>query len=125
MSHRESVPGEFIEKSTPKIKSVIRDDAGVGIPGGALTTLILTLYEELTGNLLGSRPAGQDILGVNGGSVDVNGNFALQLALADMAILDDIRRSEVHIALIEWTYGAGLGNKKEIEFVVINLAKVA
>lgn len=125
MSHRESTPGEFPEKGTPKITGVIRDDAKIGIPGGSLTTLILTLYDELSGTLLGSRPAGQDILGTNGGSVDGSGNFALQLTSADMAIVDSIRPEEVHIALVEWTYGAGLGGKKEIEFLVINLVKVA
>lgn len=125
MSHRKQIPGEFAEKGTPKIKGAIRDDAGVGIPGGSITTLKLTLYDELSGDLLGGRTAGQDIKGINGGDVDVNGNFTLQLTASDMAINDNIHPAEVHIALIEWTYGASLGNKKEIEFTVVNLLKVA
>lgn len=115
----------FAEKSTPKITGIIKDEDGVVIPGASLDSLTLTLYNAANGVLLGARPAQQDIKGINGGSVDVNGNFALQLTIADMAIIDDTVSLETHIALIEWTYSTVLSGKKNIKFRVSNLEKVS
>ncbi len=125
MSHDTIITEHYAEKSTPKITAVIKDEDGIVIPGGSLNTLTLTLYDKATDTLLGSRSAQQDILEVNGGSVDGSGNFALQLTAADMAIVTDAVRVETHIALIEWTYNSGLlGNKKNIIFKVVNLNRV-
>ncbi len=124
MSHDVHITGEFVEKSTPKITAVIKDEDDVVLPGSALDSLTLTLYDLLTDGLLGGRSAGQDILGANGGAVDESGNFTLQLTEADMAIVDGTRAIETHVALVEWVYSTVLGNKINIYFKVANLNKV-
>lgn len=125
MSYEKIITGIFAEKSTPKITSVIKDDTGTVIPGSSLDSLVLTLYDKLTGNLLGGRSAQQDIKNINGGVIDESGNFSLQLTALDMAIETDTLRTETHVALVEWKYsGSALGNKLNIIFNVANLAKV-
>ena len=99
----------ILEKTTPKITAVIKDEAGTPIPGTSLVTLTLTLYnmsEPPTHAIINSRSA-QNVLNVNGVTVDAEGNLAWQLASADTAMQNSALSKEAHRAEFRWTYESG------------------
>lgn len=88
-----------------------------------LTALTLTLYEQRSRAVINGRSA-TSIFNVNGGTVTSGGAFTLRLDPADMACVL-AGSAEVHVALIEWTWGTPMqGGKHEIIFTVANLEKV-
>jgi hypothetical protein len=111
------------EQCTAKIKGVLRDEDGAAIDGATITSLGLTLYDKVTGNIINSRDH-LNILNVNGGSVDSVGNFAWIMTPSDNMIVNDSLNNEEHHALIEFTYSGGRQGKKLVVFVVENLVKV-
>lgn len=112
------------EKSTAWLTATITD--GVAVLLGAdsvLESLTLTLCEERSGTIINSR-ARQSVLGTNGGSVSSLGVVSLRLDPLDMVMVSD-RKQEVHVALLEWTWGDPLkSGKHEVAFTVVDLAKV-
>ncbi len=117
---------ELPEAATAVIRATIRDDAEEIIPAGSLDSVVATIYDEKSGEILNSRDH-VDVLNTNGGSVDVNGVLALRLDPEDMVIVNDARASELHICLLEWEWTAGFVTfygKAEIAFTVKNLAQV-
>jgi hypothetical protein len=108
------------EQKTARFNAIIKDELGVATPASSLNTLTLTLYNKRDLELVNSRNK-QDILNTNGGTVDGSGNFALTLTPEDMIIVRRVNVQEVHIALIEWTYGSGKAGGHEIEFTLDNM----
>lgn len=123
MAHQSVIDHALPELKTSKLTAKLQDENGVGLPVGQITALTLTLYDQKTGTVVNGRDK-QSILGVNGGSVDGSGNLALELAPADMALVDAGLSMETHVALIEWTYTGGKKGAHEVVFRVDNLAKV-
>jgi hypothetical protein len=126
MSVRTTIASPMPEKTTGMLSATIADVDGVTPLASAdtvLTTLTLTLYLDRVGTVINSRSA-QDILNAHGGAVDSAGALTIRLDPLDMIIVSG-KQTELHIALIEWTWGSPLkSGKHEIAFTVTNLLKV-
>lgn len=126
MATRTTLTEPVPEKSTQYPSFTITDIDGTTPLANAdtiLTTLTVDLYEERSGTVINSRTA-QSVLAVNGGSVTSGGVVTLRLDPLDMIIVSG-RKSETHVALFSWTWGAPLKTgRHEIAFVVANLLKV-
>lgn len=111
------------EQSTVRIVGTITDDAGAAIPLASLTTLTLWLYHRRTGAIIGARD-GQDIKGVNGGSVDSAGVLTLTLGPSDTVLESQALATSDIEAEIEWTYNGGNSTGRAlVRFTVGNLTK--
>lgn len=83
--------------------ATLTDAAGDAIADGDLQTLILTLYEQKTGNIINSRD-GQNVKNQNNVTVS-NGVMTWKVQPADNAIAVAAKAGwEIHIALFEWTW---------------------
>jgi hypothetical protein len=114
-----------VEKGTARITGTLVDESGNALPAAQVQTLTCTLYDRESGGILGGRNA-QNILNVNGGTLDSSGNFVLELKNLDHAILDAARQFELHVALVQWTYATGTKpGRQEFRIAVRNLRKVS
>jgi len=120
----DAVAERIAEKSTRTLRFVTADENGDAVGAAELATLTLTLYDKRSKTILNSRDH-QSILNANGGTVDASGNGELVLADADNALVSQGRSSEMHVALIEWTWAGGTkSGRHEIVLTVENLQKV-
>lgn len=131
MSAQTSQPFHARESSSAKLTATIQDESEAVIPAASLTTLTLTLYNQATeladpdstAAIINSRSR-QDILNANGCTVSTGGVMTLTLTPADNVIVDDTKSSERHVALIEYSYAAGLkAGKEEVLIDVLNLSR--
>lgn len=112
----------FPEGANLRLTGVLEDAAGN--PISAVNTITVTWYDRATGTVINGRNA-QNINGVNGGSVDGSGNFVLELTgSTDLVLINKALAREVHVALIEFTYGAGKHGVFEYVVTVENLVNV-
>ena|SRR5947209_1858018 len=109
------------EKTTARYTAQLVDETGAGIPAASLATLTLTLYDVATSGIINSRSA-QNVLNVNGVTVDTSGNLVWTMDPLDNAVIGS-RELEAHVALFEYTYGSK-GGKHEVSLLVANLQKV-
>lgn len=103
------------ELSTCKITGQLVDDAGVGVGGSQLTTLVMTLWSLTPGKPVINSNTVKDVKNANQGTVDGSGNVVITLAPADNAIQVAGNEREVHRMLLTWTY---LGGTKTGRFVI-------
>lgn len=123
MTVRTIMSPAIAERVTSRITGVLYDHLGAVLPAASLTTLTLTLYDILTGNILNSVSA-VNILNTGRGTVDTAGNMEIVLLPADNLLNNTALASERHIALIEWTWGSGArSGAREVEFTVSNVLK--
>lgn len=120
---REFVP----EESTWLYRAVMKDERGNIVPGGALTSLQLTLYLITSGG--GTEIINgcdhTDILNTGRGTVDASGNLEVTFVPDDNPIIGD-RATEEHRALIEFKYNGGAKTgRHQIRFKVANLEFVS
>jgi len=122
---RTTIVDTTAEGVTCQITGTLTDEAGVAIPGAALTTLKLWLYNTTGLTILNSRTA-QDILNTNGGTVDGAGLVTMRLDPADNQIIGaGVDGGEEHVALFEWTWASGTKKgRHEVRFTLVNLAVV-
>jgi hypothetical protein len=120
MASRTVISQTLPEQKTARFTALLKDELGVAIPSSSLNTLTLTLYNKKDLAIINSRNK-QSILNTNGGTVDSSGNFTLTLTPSDMIVVRKVQAQEPHIALVEWTYGAGKAGGHELEFTVDNL----
>lgn len=84
-------------------------------------TLLMTLYDDVSKQLLGGRPAMQNILNANGGTV-TDGAGSLELTPADNELVTDCD-TEDHVAFLHWTYTSPGGvvrtERKELVYRVV------
>lgn len=112
------------EKVTARYTADVQDHEGNAIAGSSLTTLTLTLYDKATGTIINNRNA-QNVLNVNGVTVDGSGNLVWVMTPDDNAILTAASKVEKHIALFQWTWDSGAkAGKHEVTIQVKNLTKV-
>ncbi len=112
------------EQTTPRLTAVIRDADGVGIPAASLNSLKWWLINKATDAIINGRN-GTGILNANGGTVDGNGNLALDLTVLDTAMIDGTRNTEVHVAEFEFVYNTGTKTGRHtVEHTIRNLRKV-
>ncbi len=109
-------PTVIAERTTPRLRLDIVDEAGDSIT--SLSTLTLTLHDG-AGAIINSRDR-----------VDVLGSFSAgtldwRFAAADTQILYPTREFERHTALIEWSWDSGAKHgKHEVIHTIRNLATV-
>lgn len=92
------------ERSSGRLSGRLVDEVGVAVP--TPLTMTATLYDRDTGTVINGRND-QNILGVNGGSVDGSGNFVFHLSPADNVIVNTENAYEMHHLLLKWTYNNG------------------
>lgn len=113
------------EKTTSQLQQQLTDENDAALPGAQLSAVTLTLY-------LTNKPAtvinsclARNVLGANGGTLDTEGLLTIVLAPADNVLVSQAGKSELHTALLEWTWAFGAkAGKKEITFTVMNQARV-
>ena len=111
------------ENTTVRVSGQFTDETGAVIGSGSMQTLAVTLYDRATGAAINGR-TGQNVLNANGGTLDVSGNFALQLDPADTAIIGT-DRIETHVLRMDWTWSSGnKAGRAEMTLVVNNLVGV-
>lgn len=119
------IDNDIAEKSSAKITAQLQDEAGAGISSASLSALTLTLYVKgYPGSIVNARNK-QNVLNINGVTVDTSGNLTYQMTPDDNAIINAGSLKEKHIALFEWTWSAGArAGRHEIEFTVANMENV-
>ncbi len=131
MSAQTSQPFHAREATSAKLTATIQDESEAVIPAASLSSLTLLLYDQTTeldspgttGAVINSRNR-QNILNANGCTVSTGGLMTLTLTPADNVIVNTGKSSERHVALIEYTYAAGLkAGKEEILVDVYNLSR--
>lgn len=86
-----------------------------------ITTLSLTFYDVKTNQLI-NRPAKQNVLNLNGVTIDTQGNFEWVIDREDNVIIDNSLIYENHVALFEYTYLNGeKGGFHDVMIYVRNL----
>ena len=113
------------ERVTTRITGTITDEAGDALGADDLTTLVLTIYSAITGDIINSVD-GVDILNTGRGSF-TGSAFTLTLTPADNQIVDStpIGEFEVHYLLIEWTWASGVkAGNQVIRLDVLSMLKV-
>ena len=124
-------PFHVRESSSARLTATIKDETETAIPAASIDTLTLELYDQRThldspgstAAIINGR-AGQDILNANGCVVDSSGNLTLTLKPADNVIVNAGQSSERHVALLKWTYAAGLkAGMEEVLLDVVNYAR--
>lgn len=112
--------GPFAERTTRKITTTVTDETGVAIPGGSLTAMTVTLYNEADLAIINGRDHANIVAQVDGSGV-----LGWVMDPADMAIVDDSLMLEAHRALFEWTWqGGAKAGRYEVQILVSNMAKV-
>ncbi len=113
--------GTFRERDTPILRATIEDNSvpAVAIPGTALDSLTLTIYDEHTAEIVNERAA-VDIKT----NVDENGALEFNLTEEDMLILRPSRKTERRRILLEWTWDVTQRGSYEMQLVIDNMLKV-
>jgi len=114
-----------LEKTTQLFTGNFVDETGVAIPAASLSTLTLTLYDVVSGTKINSRNV-QNVLNANNVTVSSSGGLTWTMQPADNPIISTALPNELHVALWEWTYGAGgtKAGKHETGFSIKNLTNV-
>lgn len=121
MSARTIIDGVFAEGGSAVLTATVQDNASppAAIPGGSLTTLTWTLYDERSDTIINSRDAVDAKA-----SVDAQGLLTLALDAADMVIVKDRALEERHVVLVEWTWNGGdESGAHEIVFTIRNMGQ--
>lgn len=111
------------EQTTARYTAQLKDETGAVVPAASIATLTLTLRNEADNAIINSR-SNQNVLNMNGVTVDVSGNLVWTMDPADNAVIDATQATERHRATVKWTYGSGKKGNHEVEFVVINRGDV-
>lgn len=115
----DTVLGTFRERNTPTFTATVQGNDAVVIPGSALATVTLTIYDEHTREIVNDRN-NVDVKA----NVDENGALTFQLEEADMVILNQERKRERRRIFIEWTWDVDKRSSWEGQMVIENLLKV-
>lgn len=123
---REVLSQPYDERVDAELTMTFKTAAGVAIPASDVTAITWTLYVNDTAQTIINSRNDTDVFNAGPGTYHVtSGLLTIALSAADMAIVgSDGPSQEIHIALVEMTYGGGKTVRKEIQFTVTNLAKV-
>ncbi len=112
------------EKTTRRYTAVLKDETGTAIGSGTLSSLKLTLYNRADGSIINTRNQ-QNVLNVNGVTVDSSGNLTWTMDPADNPVIDAAKDYEEHVALFEigWSSDAKKNNH-EVILRVENVNKI-
>lgn len=115
--------GHFRERDTPTLRASIVDDSvpAVAIPGSALTTATLTIYDEHGDHDIVNERDGVNVKP----NIDENGALEFTLEEEDMVILRPSRKTERRRFLIVWTWDSPEKRGSwEGQLVIENVLKV-
>lgn len=115
------------EKATFKYTASLVDETGTPLGPTDLASLTATLYDQLTGAAINGR-TNQNVLNANNFTLTTGpNNLNWDSPSADNPIINVTLETEVHILLLQWTYGAGAAfhGNKEIAIRVVNINKVS
>jgi hypothetical protein len=117
--------GPINERSTAKYTTdALLDEDGAVVPAASLTTATLTLYDLTTGTILNSRSS-QNILNANNVTITAGGVLSWVLQPADNAIVNDRPDQEIHVAVFDLRWDAGVSRcVHEVRFLINNIDKV-
>jgi len=117
----------YVKEGTGAIyTATLEDSAGTAIPLANLTTITLTLYDVVSGDIINSRED-QDVKSTNNVTINAtSGLLTWTMQAADNPISDTTLDWEHHRALFEFTFsGTGTPGKHEAEIMCENLTKVS
>lgn len=123
LSQRHDEVYSINENNSAVYAGYITDENGATLTPGVLTSLTATLYDKAMDTIINNRNK-MNVLNANGGTMDVNGNFELQLSRLDNPIVTVSVGVEEHILLLEWTWGTNRGGSKQVRILVTNLRRV-
>lgn len=126
MSHETVESFELAEDTTPDYTVYLVDKDDTPIPGSVLDSLTLTFYQEYTRAIINARDR-QNVLQLNGVTVDEDGKLTWNMTREDTAIINDALRHEPHMALFEYTFPGVSGSeyaKHVVRFNVFNMVRV-
>lgn len=118
-------PIVFTEGASGDIVAQFHDMLGADVNEAAILTLVLTLYDKASLQVINSRNE-QNVKDVNGGTVATNGELTMRLNPIDNVIVGS-NTTEEHIARFKWTWNDGTETRtgiEEILFSVTNLPTV-
>jgi hypothetical protein len=126
MAYREVISTPFPERVDAELTMTFKTGAGVAIPSADVTALTLTLYVNDAAQTIINSRNDTNILNTGPGTYHAtSGLLTVALSAADMAIVGaDGPAAEIHIALVEMTYGGGKTARQEVQFTVINMNRV-
>lgn len=115
--HRRVLNLTLAEETTVVFVIPLLDHLGAPIDPAGVATIVLTVYDQASGSIINAKDA-VSILNTNGGVLDADGVLTLELAPADNVLANptDYHR-EIHVALIEWTFGPGATRAGAVELV--------
>lgn len=115
------VVGPFRQRDYCEVSAVVKDTAGVAIPGSSLSGFVYTLYNEADPfDIINAREQVDALTTVN-----ASGEFTIALTADDMDIQDEDELTEKHRLLIEWEYAVPTRRgSTEIQIIVRNVLKV-
>lgn len=118
------ISNDLPEQTSARLTGIVKDLAGVPIPGSAFDTFTATLYLKGAGTIVNAWDD-VDILNENGGSIDENGLFTLDFDPEDMPMITANFTKETHAVLLTWTYNDGATTgRAEVLFPVHSLQHV-
>jgi hypothetical protein len=104
--------GTGLELTTGYYTFQFVDEAQQAVDAGLITSLVCTLYEAQTGQVVNSR-LHQNVINANQGTLTTDPGpppvttFELELLPADTAILDQTHATEQRVLLFQWTWAGG------------------
>lgn len=114
------------EKTRQRLDFIVRDDAGVVIPGASLDDVKLTLYDEKSGTVINSR-AEVDVLASGELTVSALGVGVMTFKPADMVLVGTapVPSQEIHVAQFDyqWDADANKVGRHLVRLQVVNLLK--
>lgn len=112
------------ENSTAKFTCTLEDENGDGVAPGDLESLLLTLYDQASGDIINSRD-GQDVFNENGVTLEEDGSLTWIMEPDDNPIVGEVLsgKTERHVALFEWIYGLS-GEKAGNDEVFIDVKAI-
>jgi len=113
---------DIAEGTTPDYIATLLDKDLNAIPGSVLDTLTLTYFQEYSEEIINSRSL-QNVLQLNGVTVDEAGQLRWTLTAQDSAILDDSLHQEPHLARFDFSYPGTAGtevSRHEVRLLVKN-----
>lgn len=119
-----NIPGGPIPAgSTPIYRAKIVDGFGRGISAASLDTLTLTIVDTKTETIINDCDQ-VDILNTGRGTLDGNGNLAVQLLAGDTSMSEVPGLPQVQRALVfDWTYNFGTNvGRHQASFMLVALA---
>lgn len=129
MAHREVLSTHYPERVDQVLRMTLKaPDANgvlVPIPLSDMTAITFTLYNTDAAQTIINSRSDTNVLNTGPGTYHAtSGLLTIALAAADMAIVgSDSPSSEIHVALIEYTYGGGKSGVQEVQMTVTNIAK--